>query len=86
MTIFYHTKEHELDCQCSYCMDVDPTKSVSAELEKYVEELMVYAVQNLEDQHHKKVDEVSNKILLLRRYFPTMELPSKHQQLLKNLK
>ena len=42
MTIFEHTKEHDLDCQCSFCGDVDPTKSIARELEKCIEELIEF--------------------------------------------
>ena len=39
MTYFEHTNEHNLDCDCEYCNDVDPNKSISRELERYIEEL-----------------------------------------------
>lgn len=85
MTIFEHTNEHSLDCDCSFCMDVDPTKSVSRELEKYAEELLSFSFQSLNDEQQKVIYEITSKILLLRRYFPTMELPTKHERLLKSI-
>jgi len=84
MTIFHHAQEHELHCQCSYCIDVDPNKSVARELERYVEELTTYAVQNLNDEDQNKIYEITTKILLMTRYFPVMELPSKHKRLLES--
>ena len=84
MTKFTHTQEHELDCKCSYCMDVDPNKSVAMELERYVSELTTYTIQNLSEQQQNDIYEITTKILLLRRYFPVMELPSKHERLLKS--
>jgi hypothetical protein len=83
MTKFEHTKDHTLDCDCSYCFDVDPNKSVSRELEKYVEELTSYSIKNLNETDQQFIYDVARKILLLRRYFPTMELPSKHQRLIE---
>jgi len=85
MTIFAHVKDHDLDCNCSFCSDVDPTKSISRELEKYVEELTAYSVKNLTDEQQNHIHKLSEKILLLRRYFPTQELPSKHQRLIDTL-
>jgi len=85
MTIFEHTKEHKLDCQCSFCSDVDPTKSISRELEKYVEELTIFSVENLTDNQQNHIHKILDKILLLRRYFPEKELPSKHQRLIDSL-
>jgi hypothetical protein len=85
MTKFQHQNEHSLECDCSYCKDVDPNKSVARELERCIEELITYSLANLSDTQQSKIHEISNKILLLRRYFPTMELPSKHTRLLKSL-
>lgn len=85
MTHFSHSNEHSLDCSCSFCMDVDPNKSVSRELEKYAEELTTYSVQSLSDEQQMAIHKITNKILLLRRYFPTMELPAKHLRLLKSI-
>lgn len=85
MTYFEHTQEHELDCNCSYCKDVDPNKSVSRELERYVEELTNFAVTNLSKDQAEKVLKINQKILLLRRYFPEIELPHKHSRLVEAL-
>ena len=85
MTIFEHTKEHDLDCQCSFCSDVDPAKSISRELEKYIEELTNYSIKNFNDEQLYDIHKISEKILLLRRYFPEKELPSKHQRLIDSL-
>ena len=85
MTHFHHAEEHSMDCNCTYCMGVDPNKSVSRELEKYAEELTTYSFQSLSDEQHMEIHKITNKILLLRRYFPTMELPAKHSRLLKSI-
>ena len=85
MTIFSHTKDHDLDCQCSFCSDVDPTKSIARELEKCVEDLIVYSINNFTDEQQNHIHKLSERILLLRRYFPTQELPSKHQRLIDSL-
>jgi hypothetical protein len=85
MTIFEHIKEHDLDCRCSYCSDVDPTKSISRELEKCVEELTMYSIKNLTDEQQNSIHVILEKVLLLRRYFPVQELPSKHQLLIDSL-
>lgn len=82
---FEQAKGHELACNCSYCCDVDPNKSVSRELERHIEELTAYAAKNLDDDHQKFIHLISAKILLLRRYFPTMELPSKHERLVASI-
>lgn len=85
MTIFEHVKEHNLDCQCSFCSDVDPTKSIARELEKYIDELITYSIKNLTDEQQDYIHKVSGKILLLRRYFPVQEIPSKHERLIDSL-
>lgn len=85
MTIFAHVKEHDLDCQCSFCSDVDPTKSISRELEKCVDELTMYSIKNLTDEQQNSIHVILEKVLLLRRYFPVQELPSKHQLLIDSL-
>ena len=85
MTIFAHAKEHDLDCQCSFCSDVDPTKSIARELEKYVEELTVYSIKNFTEEQQNHIHKLLEKILLLRRYLPMQELPSKHQRLIDSL-
>ena len=84
MTKFENSIDHELDCMCSYCSDVDPSKSVSRELERYIEELMIYAVNNLTEEQQISIHKIAIKISLLRRYFPTMELPSKHARILSS--
>jgi hypothetical protein len=65
-------------------MDVDPSKSVAMELERYVSELTTYTIKNLSEQQQNDIYGISKKILLMRRYFPLMELPSKHERLLKS--
>jgi len=85
MTYFEHTNEHNLDCDCEYCNDVDPSKSISRELERYAEELTVYSVQNLSNDQAEEIHKIVNKISLMRRYFPTKELPKKHQRLIDSL-
>jgi hypothetical protein len=66
-------------------MGVDPNKSIARELERYVEELTTYSLENLTESQQEDVYRITQKILLLRRYFPTMELPSKHSRLLGSL-
>ena len=83
MTIYKHITNHDLNCDCSYCQDVDPTKSISFELEKYCEELMRFGFTELTEEQAIKVYELTGKILLLRRYFPEKELPSKHARLIE---
>jgi hypothetical protein len=78
-------KNHDLNCQCSYCSDVDPTKSISRELEKCIEELTNFSINNLTDEQQIHIHKISAKILLLRRYFPEKELPSKHKRLIDTL-
>lgn len=85
MTFFPHTNKHSLNCQCTYCKDVDPNKSIDNELEKYIDELLIYAIENLNKNHTETIYHISQKILLLGRYFPDMELPAKHSLLLKSL-
>jgi hypothetical protein len=85
MTYFSHTEDHPLNCNCSFCMDVDPNKSVSRELERYIEELSIYSIKELNEEQQKFIHEIGNKILVLRRYFPTMELPVKHARLINSL-
>ena len=83
MTLYKHIAAHDLNCSCSYCQDVDPTKSISFELEKNCEELMRFALKELNEEQSKKIYNIMGKILLLRRYFPDQELPSKHARLIK---
>jgi hypothetical protein len=85
MTHFHHADEHSLDCNCTYCMGVDPNKSVARELERYIEELKTYSMKNLSDAQQNEIEQLTQKILLLRRYFPVMELPDKHSRLMKSL-
>ena len=85
MTHFNQADEHSLDCNCTYCMGVDPNKSVSRELERCIEELTTYSMKNLSDAQQNDINQLAQKILLLRRYFPVMELPNKHNRLLKSL-
>lgn len=85
MTIFTHIKDHDLNCQCSYCNDVDPTKSIARELEKCIEELTNFTINNLTIEQQTHIYKISGKILLLRRYFSDKELPSKHQRLIDTL-
>jgi hypothetical protein len=66
-------------------MDVDPNKSIDNELENYIDELLTYAIENLNRNQTEVIHHISQKILLLRRYFPDMELPAKHSRLLKSL-
>jgi hypothetical protein len=47
--------------------------------------LTTYSVQSLSDEQQEAIHKITNKILLLRRYFTTMELPAKHSRLLKSI-
>lgn len=85
MTKFAQSSQHSLECDCSYCFDVEPEKSVSRELERLIESLTRYSVAHLEEKHQEEIHKIAGKILLLRRYFPKMELPSKHQLLVDDL-
>ena len=85
MAHFPHTDDHPLDCDCTYCMGVDPNNSIARELERYVEELTTYSLEKLTESQQEDVYRITQKILLLRRYFPTMELPPKHSRILKSL-
>ena len=85
MTYFKHTQNHNLNCSCDYCNDVDPNKSIARELERYIEELIIYSANNLNDEHFDYIHKILNKICLMRRYFPSKELPIKHQQLIDSL-
>lgn len=85
MTVFTHIADHEINCDCSYCHDVDPTKSISFELEKYCEELVNFAFTELTDEQSSYIFDITGKILLLRRYFSDKELPSKHYRLIEAL-
>lgn len=85
MTIFQQSNEHELDCDCYMCMDVDPNKSIARELERYIEELTSFSLSNLNDEQQSKVHSIAQKILLMRRYLPSKELPNKHSRLLKSI-
>jgi hypothetical protein len=82
MTYFPHTEQHQLDCDCDACFDVDTNKSIARELERCVESLVNYSSNNLGDEHSKQIHIIAGKILLLRRYFPKMELPHKHARLI----
>jgi len=42
-------------------------------------------MKNLSDAQQNDIHQLAQKILLLRRYFPVMELPDKHSRLLKSL-
>jgi hypothetical protein len=66
-------------------MGVDPNNSIARELERYVEELTTYSLEKLTESQQEDVYRITQKILLLRRYFPTMELPPKHSRILKSL-
>jgi thioredoxin reductase len=85
MTLFEHSNEHNLDCICTYCSDVDPNKSISRELERYVEELVIYSHKNLTAEQALAIHQIVKKITLMHRYFPIKELPLKHQRLLDAL-
>jgi hypothetical protein len=66
-------------------MGVDPNKSIARELERYVEELTTNSRENLTVSQHESVYRITQKILLLRRYFPSMELPPKHSRRLESI-
>jgi hypothetical protein len=57
MTYFKHTEEHGLDCDCSYCLDVDPNKSIARELERVTEVIVSATINKLEPSEYRIVGE-----------------------------
>ena len=51
MTYFKHSEEHEIDCKCSYCMDVDVDKSIAREIERVIEVVYVKPHRSLMMKH-----------------------------------
>jgi len=83
MTNFPHTAEHTLECKCDYCHDVDPNKSISRELERCMEELTKFIYTELNENQQEVVDKIIRRVDLLKRYFPTQELPQKYHRLVR---
>jgi hypothetical protein len=83
MTYFSHITEHTSECDCNFCLDVDPNKSISRELERCMEELTKFSMTELNDSQREVIDKIIRKTLLLRRYFPIQELPQKYHRLVK---
>ena len=80
MTYFQHTKDHEIECDCSYCLDVDPNKSIALELERVSEVIMQETISNLDEETFRKVSDALMRLDVLRRYVPTQELPTKFEK------
>ena len=76
------TSLKQIEFGCNYCKDVDPNISVARELERYVDELISFSLNNLTKEQTNQIHKITTKILLLRNYFPEMELPSNHAYLL----
>jgi len=79
MTYYEHTKTHDIDCDCSYCMDVDPNKSVSREIERCYETVIGIAHPNLTEADFNKVQDAFLRLNMLRSYLPVQELPHKFE-------
>lgn len=77
MAYFEHTEDHDLDCTCSYCLDVDPNKSIAREIERIIESVMSVTANKLDPTDYRKVGESLMRLSVLRRYVPTQELPKK---------
>ena len=80
MTYFQHTEDHEIECDCSYCLDVDPNKSIARELERVSEVIMHETISNLDEETFRKVSNALMRLDVLRRYVPTQELPVKFEK------
>ena len=80
MTYFKHTEEHDLDCACSYCLDVDPNKSIAREIERISEAIVHATINKLDPSDYRKVWESIVRLSLLRRYVPNQELPTKFEK------
>ena len=55
MTYFKRTEEHDLDCGCSYCLDVDPNKSIAREIERVTEIFVSATINKLEPSEYRSV-------------------------------
>jgi hypothetical protein len=82
---YFDTSQHDIDCNCHQCNDVDYAKSIARELERYVEDLMYYSAKNLSKEQFEYTYNVLTKIDCLRRYFPMRELPRKHRRLIESM-
>ena len=80
MTYSQHTKDHEIECDCSYYLDVDPNKSIARELERVSEVIMHETISNLDEETFRKVSNALMRLDVLRRYVPTQELPAKFEK------
>ncbi len=80
MTYFKHTEEHEIDCNCSYRMDVDLDKSIAREIERVIEVVLRETTSKLDDVTYRKVSDAIMRLDILRRYVPTQELPVKFER------
>lgn len=80
MTYFEHTKDHELDCQCIYCLDVDPNKSISREVERIIEAIDVATQPMINEEQYDLINKALIRLSVLRRYLPVQELPVKFER------
>ena len=80
MTYFEHTEEHELDCDCSFCLDVDYNKRISREIERVMEVVMHESISKLDDESYRKVMEAVLRLNELRQFVPMQELPVKFEK------
>jgi len=80
MTYFQHTEDHSIECDCSYCLDVDPNKSIARELERVSETIIQETISKLDDKAFRKVTDALMRLDVLRRYMPTQELPLKFEK------
>lgn len=80
MTYFEHTKEHELDCDCSFCLDVDPNKSIAREIERVCEVIQQETISALSEERYRLVSDALTRLLIIRRYVSVQELPTKFER------
>lgn len=80
MTYFPHTEDHEIDCNCSFCLDVDPNKSIASELERVIEKIMQETLPKLDEGDFRKVSDELMRLDVLCKYVPTQELPAKFEK------
>lgn len=80
MTYFPHTEDHEIGCSCSYCLDVDPNKSIARELERVADQIIQLTLNKLDEGDFRKVSDVLMRLDVLRKYVPTQELPAKFEK------
>ena len=79
MTHFEHTKTHDINCNCSYCMGVDPNKSMSREIERCYEAVLTIIAPKLSTADIDRVADAFLRLNMLRKYLPVQEVPRKFE-------